>query len=782
MPITERVRLLRQQSLDARETLTSERAELLTAFYQQETGLLSTPVQRARAFAYILEHKHIAISPGELIVGEKGDAPKHAPTFPELCCHSLEDLDILDSREKTSFRVAPATRLAYEQTVIPYWRGRSMRELILSEMTEEWKAAYEAGIFTEFMEQRAPGHTVLDDKIYHKGMLDFQAEIERRLEQLDFLNDPLAYDRQQELRAMHIAAAALMRFAERYAALAAEMAAAEPHPQRRLELEKIARVCHNVPAHAPADLHEALQYYWFVHLGVTTELNTWDAFCPGKLDQHLLPFYDPAHRDEAEELLHCFWIKFNNQPAPPKVGVTAAESGTYTDFAQINIGGLRPDGSDGVNELSYLLLDVIEDMRLLQPSSSVQVSKKNPDRFVRRAARIIRTGFGQPSVFNSDLIVEELVRMGKSITDARCGGSSGCVEVGAFGKEAYILTGYFNLPKVLELALHNGLDPRTGRQLGPQTGDGRDFASLDEVFAAFERQMRHFLDIKVRGNQVIERLYAQHMPAPFLSLLTDDCIARGQDYHAGGARYNTTYIQGVGIGTMADALASIKKHVFEERTLSMAALLEMLAADFAGHERPRQMFLNRTPKYGNDDDYADDLMRRTFEAYLNAVDGRKNNRGGEYHVNMLPTTCHVYFGSVTGATPDGRRAGTPLSEGVSPVQGADRHGPTAVVRSVAKMDHVRTGGTLLNQKFTPQVLATDEGLDKFVQLVRTYFRLDGHHIQFNVVDAATLKAAQANPEQYRSLIVRVAGYSDYFCDLSKTLQDEIIARTEHEGF
>lgn len=782
MPITERVKMLRQQSLEAKETLSSERAELLTAFYQQETGLMSEPARRAKAFAYILEHKHVEIYPGELIVGEKGPAPKTAPTFPELCCHSLEDLDILNSREKTSFRVEPATREVYEKTVIPYWRGKSMRELILNEMTDEWKAAYEAGIFTEFMEQRAPGHTVLDDKIYHKGMLNFQAEIERRLETLDFLNDPEAYDKQEELKAMHIAAGALIRFGERYADLAAKQASVESDPARKAELEKISRVCRNVPARKPSDFHEALQYYWFVHLGVTTELNTWDAFCPGKLDQHLLPFYDPTKRDEAEELLHCLWIKFNNQPAPPKVGVTAAESGTYTDFAQINLGGLRPDGSDGVNELTYLLLDVIEEMRLLQPSSSVQVSKKNPDRFVRRAAKIIRTGFGQPSIFNSDLIVQELVRQGKSVTDARCGGSSGCVEVGAFGKEAYILTGYLNLPKVLELTLNNGTDPRTGAKLGIETGDPAAFTSFNELFSAFERQMLHFIDIKVRGNNTIERLYAKYMPAPFLSLLTDDCIARGKDYHAGGARYNTTYIQGVGIGTITDELSAIKKHVFEDKTLSMDKLLEILSVNFAGHERERQMLLNRTPRYGNDDDAADSLMVRVFEAYFNAVDGRKNLRGGEYHINLLPTTCHVYFGSVTGATPDGRKAWTPLSEGVSPVQGADHNGPTAAARSVAKMDHARTGGTLLNQKFTPQVLANDEGLDKLVQLVRTYFKLDGHHIQFNVVDAATLRAAQQNPEEYRSLIVRVAGYSDYFCDLSKTLQEEIIARTEHERF
>ncbi|MFN2225777.1 MAG: pyruvate formate lyase family protein, partial [Anaerolineae bacterium] len=466
----------------------------------------------------------------------------------------------------------------------------------------------------------------------------------------------------------------------------------------------------------------------------------------------------------------------------PKVGVTAAESSTYTDFAQINVGGQRTDGSDGVNDVTYLLLDVIEEMRLLQPSSSIQVSKKSPDRFLKRAARIIRTGFGQPSVFNCDLIVQELVRMGKSVADARDGGSSGCVEVGAFGKENYNLTGYFNMPKVLELALHDGLDPRTGRQLGPHTGDPASFASFEQLFAAYRRQLDYFVEIKVRGNNVVERLYAAHMPAPFLSLLIDDCIAAGRDYHDGGARYNTTYIQGVGLGTMADALSALKYHVFDTGTLSLLDLLAALAADFEGHERTRQLLLNRTPRYGNDDEYADGVMRRVFEAYFQAVDGRPNTKGGTYHVNLLPTTCHVYFGSVCGATPDGRRAGTPLSEGISPVQGADRHGPTAVLRSAAKMDHARTGGTLLNQKFTPQLLAGEEGLDHLVQLVRTYFRLDGHHVQFNVVDAETLRAAQRNPEQYRDLIVRVAGYSDYFCDLGQALQYEIIARTEHAAF
>ena len=788
MTMTERVTRLRKQSLEAQPAISTERAELMTEFYRQSTELMSAPMRRAKAFQYLLEHKTIHIGEGELIVGEKGIAPKATPTYPELCCHSLSDLDILDSREKVSFAVSPEARTTYEETMIPFWRGRSMRDLIFREMSDEWKAAYEAGVFTEFMEQRSPGHTVLDDKIYRKGLVGFKRDIEASLDALDYLADPDAYAKREELRAMVICADALIRFAQRHAQEAQDQAEVETDPVRKAELERIAQVCSHVPANAPRDFWEALQYYWFVHLGVTIELNPWDAFCPGKLDQHLLPFYRDGLQagtltpELAEELLQCFWIKFNNQPAPPKVGVTAAESSTYTDFAQINTGGVTENGSDAVNEVTYLILDVIEQMRLLQPSSSIQVSKKNPNRFVRRAARIIRTGFGQPSVFNSDLIVQELVRMGKRVADARNGGSSGCVEVGAFGKENYNLTGYFNMPKVLELTLHNGLDPRTGHQLGLQTGHAADFATFEELFEAFRKQLGHFVDIKVRGNNLIEQLYATHMPAPFLSLLIDDCIATGKDYHDGGARYNTTYIQGVGLGTMADALAAIKYCVFDRRTVPMSELLAALQDDFEGHERTYQVLLNKTPKYGNDDDYADEVMRAVFEAYFEAIDGRPNTKGGTYHINLLPTTCHVYFGSVIGATPDGRKAGTPLSEGISPVQSADRRGPTAVINSAAKMDHARTGGTLLNQKFTPQLLDSDAALEKLVHLIRTYFKLDGHHIQFNVVDAATLRAAQRNPELHRNLIVRVAGYSDYFCDLGRELQDEIIARTEHREF
>jgi len=787
--MTARTDRLRAESLAAVPTLCTERAELLTDFYRQHEGRHPAPVLRALAFAHLCVHKTIHIGPDELIVGERGSAPKATPTFPELTCHSDEELRILDDRPRTSYAVSDAARAVYREQIIPYWRGRSLRDRIFAALPLEWHEAYAAGIFTEFMEQRAPGHTVADGKIYRRGMLDFKAEIAGALAALGAKTgpdaDPESSARRDQLRAMEIAAGAVILLAERHAAVAEQRAADEPDQQRRTELERIAAICRRVPAREPRDFWEALQMYWFCHLAVITELNGWDAYSPGHLDQHLEPFYGRGvssgalSSDQARELLECFFIKFNNHPAPPKVGVTAAESSTYTDFASINLGGLRRDGGDGVSEVSFLLLEVIEELHLLQPSNNVQISHLTPDRFLMAACGVIRRGFGFPSVFNADTVVAELTRQGKSSEDAREGGTSGCVEAGAFGKEAYILTGYFNLPKILELALNDGVDPRTGQRLGPRTGQADRLSTFPGLLDAWRRQLRHFIDLKISGNRIIERLYAESMPAPFLSVITDDCIARGLDYNAGGARYNTSYIQGVGIGTLTDSLAALRKHVYEDRTCSLPELLTALRDDFAGREPLRQRLLNKSPKWGNDDDAADDLMREAFAAFYRAVEGRPNGRGGRYHINMLPTTCHVYFGSVLGAGPDGRHAGRPLSEGISPVQGRDRHGPTAVMRSAAKMDHVKTGGTLLNLKFTPEVLATEEALTKLAALIRTYFGLGGHHVQFNVVGAETLRQARRDPEANRGLIVRVAGYSDYFCDLSVALQEEIITRTEH---
>ncbi len=785
--MTDRIHRLREQSLNAVPYLSPERAVLATEAAQRFTDV-SPPMRRALTLKYIMEKKSVCINDGELIVGERGPSPKATYTYPELCCHSLADLDILNSREKVSFKVDDEMRRVYGESVIPFWKGRTTREKIFDTMTDEWKACYDAGIFTEFMEQRAPGHTVMGDKIYRKGLLEVKSEIESRVRSLRNRHDPDSAAKSEELNAMATSIEAVILLANRHADALGKLLQSERDPIRKEELENMQKICRRVPAYAPESFWEALQAYWFVHLGVITELNPWDAFNPGRLDQHLYPFYrrdiveGTLSREQARLLLQCFWIKFNNQPAPPKVGVTAAESGTYTDFANINSGGLRPDGSDGVNEVTYLILEVIDEMRLVQPSANIQVSAKNPDEFVKRAARIIRKGWGQPSVFNADAVVQELLRQGKSLEDARNGGTSGCVETGAFGKESYILTGYFNLPKVLEITLHHGTDPRTGKRIGIDTGPAENFTSFDELMDAYEKQLHHFVGIKLHGNDAIEQIFAREMPVPFLSVLIDDCVENARDYNAGGARYNTSYIQGVGLGTMTDCLSSLRYNLFDSRKLTMNELGQALSKDFEGHEHTRLLLLNKTPKYGNDDDYADDLMVRVFESYFREIDGRPNTKGGLYRINLLPTTCHIYFGSVVGATPDGRKAWTPLSEGISPVQGADRKGPTAVLKSAGKMDHQRTGGTLLNQKFSPSLLAGDKGIDNLTHLIRSYFILGGHHIQFNVVTAQMLRDAQDHPDQYRDLIVRVAGYSDYFNDLSKTLQDEIIARTEHQRF
>ena len=786
MIISERVKKLRDQSLNAVEKISAERALLITQFYKSdEARELSAPVKRAKAFEYLLKNKKICINEGELIVGERGPAPKETPTYPEISLHSMNDLEILNSREKVFFRVDEEVKSIYEKEIIPFWKGKSNRDRIMSLMTPEWLNAYHAGMFTEFQEQRAPGHTVLGYRMFKKGFLAVKEEIKESIAALNFYTDNNAFDRLEELKAMDIVCDAIIMYATRNADELEILAGNETDAKRGKELLVMADICRKVPAHAPETVHEMLQHYWFIHLGVITELNPWDSFNPGRLDQHLYPVYKKQiesgtlSSDELDDLLGCFWVKFNNHPSPPKMGVTASESNTYTDFCLINLGGVKSDGTDAVNEMSYILLDVIKEMRILQPSSMVQISKKSPDRFIHKALDIIRTGFGQPSCFNTDAIIQELLRQGKNLIDARNGGASGCVETGAFGTEAYWLTGYFNLPKILELTLNNGFDKRTNKLVGLETSRVADFVHFEDLIEAFKLQVKYFADIKIRGNNVIEKTFSCWLPVPFLSLLVEDCISNGKDYNSGGARYNTSYIQGVGLGSITDMLTSIRYNIYDKKKISWVELNKALESDFKGYEQVQYELIYNTPKFGNDDDYADQQAVAVFEAYYDAVNGRPNSRGGVHRINMLPTTSHVYFGSVIGATADGRNAYLPLSEGISPFQGVDHNGPTSVIKSASKIDHLRTGGTLLNQKFSPSFFEDEESYEKLTALIRSYFSLDGHHIQFNVVNAETLKDAQLHPEWYRDLIVRVAGYSDYFNDLGEDLQNEIIRRTEH---
>ena len=792
-----RIKRLHQQSLDTPATLTIERALIETAFYKEYYGKMPNCILRARNFYEICQKKTIYIGDDELIVGERGPLPKAVPTFPELTCHSVEDLHVLDTRELQPYHISQADIDTYEHEVIPYWQGRTQRERIFSHVSKAWEEAFHAGVFTEFMEQRAAGHTAMDGKMYHCGLLDVKRRIEEKIASLDYINDSIATDRQQELEAMAISCDAAILLAERHAELAEKMAdelASSPYgedarrAERVSELRRIAEVCHHVPAHAPRNLWEAIQMYWFVHLGTVTELNGWDSMNPGHIDQHLWPFYEQGladgslTRDKAKELLSCLWIKFNNQPAPPKVGITALESGTYNDFTNINIGGIDRNGKDASNELSYMILEIQEELHELQPGLSIHISRETPDEFLLAGCRVIRQGHGYPSVFNPDAYVQELVRQGKSLEDAREGGCSGCIEVGAFGKEAYLLTGYLNTPKILEITLHNGIDPVTGKRLGIETGDPRSFKDFNELYEAWRKQMVHFVNMKLAVNNYIERMFSLYAPATFLSLFIDDCIEKGMDYYSGGARYNTQYIQCTGLGTTTDCFATLRKHVFEESRYTMDELIRAIDTDFEGLEVMRQYIMNHTPFFGNDDDYADDLAVRIYNDLVRAIDGHPNTRGGKTHLNMLSTTCHNYFGSVCNATPNGRRARFAISDGTSPSHGADTHGPTSVIKSLGKLDQTMSGGTLLNVRFVPSLLRREEDLCKLAAFIRSYFSMGGHHIQFNIVDTPTLLDAQQHPDDYKDLLVRVAGYSDYFNDMTTQLQNEIIARTENEAF
>ncbi len=787
--MNERISKLRKLSVETEPSLSIERALHETAFYKENYGRYSIPVMRSLTFLDHCRKKALFLGEGELIVGERGPAPKVVPTFPELTCHSADDFQVLNTREMQRYKISAEDIATYETEVIPYWQGRTQRERIFNHVPLEWRAAYEAGLFTEFMEQRAPGHTALDGKIYRKGMIDFKREIAENLSNLDYLNDKEATDKAEQWKAMDIACDAAIVFAERHAALAEELAGKENDPVRAAELVKIAEVCRRVPANAPQTFWEAIQMYWFVHLGTITELNGWDAMNPGHFDQRLAPFYEKEiaegslTREQAKELLSCFWIKVNNHPAPPKVGITARESGTYNDFTNINIGGVKSDGTNGVSEVSYIMLEVIEELHILQPGNSAHISIVTPDKFLHAVTRVIRQGHGYPSVFNADIYVAEMLRQGKSLQDAREGGCSGCIEVGAFGKEAYLLTGYLNVPKILEITLNNGIDPSTGKVVGIKTGDPETFTSYEILYEAFLKQLHFVVDQKMRVSNYIDRMFAKYAPAPFLSVVIDDCIARGKDYYDGGPRYNTSYIQCCGLGTVTDSFAAIKKHVYEDKRFSLERLLKALKNNFTGEEAMRQTIINRTPFFGNDDEYADSIAVEVYNDLVNEIDGKPNIKpDGKYHLNMLSTTCHVYFGKVLGASPNGRLAGKSISDGTSPSHGADTHGPSAVIKSLSKLDQVKSGGTLLNQRFLPGLLKKEADLKKLGDLIRSYFTLGGHHIQFNIVDTATLLTAQACPDDYKDLLVRMAGYSDYFNDMNADLQQEIIERTENDGF
>jgi formate C-acetyltransferase len=741
-------------------------------------------MRRAKLLERILLEEPVVIQDGELIVGMKAPKPRGSPVYPEVNCAWVErDLETIATRPNTPFFVSPGTKRVLKREVFPFWRNRQIVDRILEAVPETIWEAERRGVLYNYYTSRTIGHFAVDyEKVLAKGFRGLMSDVQAILDGFDPGSSADAAKR-PFLESILIVCRAAVRFAARYGAAAKRLARGEKNPRRRRELELIAGICARVPAEPSCSFPEALQSFWFTHLVLNLEMNG-HSISPGRFDQYLNPYLEASLKsgelgpDEAQELLDLLWVKFD-EITLAKNGGESDTSSSYPDFQQLNVGGLAPDGRDATNALSEMCLTALEHTRLPQPQLSALISSKTPPRFLARCAEILKLGLGMPALFNADQVVLGSVNRGKTLADARRASINGCVTTYCDGKDRAASSGYFNLAKCLELALNDGVDRLSGERLGPATGGPAEWTAFDDLVGAFRLQIRHFVGLKVAYDNIVRGLYAGLFPVPFVSALIDDCAVRGLDWHAGGSRYAIAVISGVGLGTVADSLSAIRTHVYDKKTTTMAALKTALDEDFRGRSVLAETLRRKTPHFGNDDDAADDLALLTQRIFCEEVEKHSDVLGARYWVDLLPTTAHIALGKLTGATPDGRKAGHWLSEGISPVQGRDARGPTAAAKSVAKLDHVRTNGTLLNMKFSPACLATDEDVRDLASFLRAYFDLGGYHIQLNVVDRATLQRAQERPEDYRNLLVRVAGYSDYFVLLSRDIQDEIISRTEH---
>ena len=751
---------------------------------QKETEGQPTIVRRAEMLKRLLDEQPVCIQEGELIVGVKALKPRGSPVYPEINCSWLErDLDSVSTRSNTPFYVSEETKRVLREEVFPYWRGNQIIDRIIESVPDEIWRAEKLGVIYNYFTSRTIGHiTVGYDKVLDKGMEGIKKEVEERLSRLQF-EEPDYIHKKQFLEAMLMALNAAISFSKRYAKEALRLASKEKDSQRKAELKKIASICNRVPAKPARTFHEALQSFWFSHLILNLETNG-HSMCPGRFDQYMNRFYRRSvdsgelSQEEAQELLDLLWVKFDEITLAKNSGESDTSS-SYPDFQNLTIGGITPEGLDGTNELSYMCLTALEHVKLPQPQLSALISTKTPLKFLLRCCELLKYGIGLPALFNNDVMILGMVSRGRTLCDARRGNINGCVSPNVGGKDRIASSGYFNLAKCLELALNNGIDSLTDSQMGPRTGDANKFLTFDQLIDAFQQQVAYFVNLKVKYDNIVRDIYATYCPVPYTSALMDDCIEKCLDWHKGGAHYNHCMISGVGLGTVTDALAAIKKHVFEDKDVSMADLRTALAKDFKGQESLLTVLVKRTPHYGNDDDYPDALAMLVQKIFCDEVEKHRDVQGAKYYVDLLPTTAHIALGKLTGATPDGRHSHAWLSEGVSPVQGRDISGPTADAKSVAKLDHARCNGTLFNMKISPQCLRTSEDLHKFAALIRGYFDQGGFHVQFNVIEAETLRDAQKHPENYGNLLVRVAGYSDYFVQLSREIQEEIISRTEH---
>lgn len=775
--MSSRTERIKERTLQAEPTVSSERAQLFTNYvktHMQE----SIQLRMAKAFANVLENMTIRIEEDELIVGNMGPTPRSCQVFPEYSWSWInEELDRLEKRRTERFFVTEKDREILRE-VFGFWKGKSIAEICAGQMSDDSIAAAKAGVFTIGAPGTGIGHFIID----YKRVL--QEGLESILKQISELAQKVNKESAEFYQAVEITLRAVIRLAQRFSEAALEIAKTEQDADRREELHEISRICAAVPAKPATSFHEALQSFWFIHLLVQTESNG-HSVSTGRFDQYMYPFYERdlregnLTREEALELIEMLWVKFTSLIKLRDEYYSVAFAG-HPMFQNLTIGGQDIDGNDASNELTEIILEATGSIRVTQPTVSFRWHDKISDKLKTLVVKTISKGLGMPGLFNDNIIIPMMVEKGTNPAEAYNYSILGCVEPIIEGEsDPRQNIGYVNLPKILEVTLNNGWDPRTKTQVGPKTGIPQDFVTFHQLWEAYEIQIDHTIELLTKADRVAADVHASFAPTLLISALIKDCLEKGLNLQQGGARYCSGGIMGVGIAIVADSLSMLRKYVYETKTVSMKDFMEILSTDFEGHENFRVKLQNDPEKYGNDIEAVDLLARDVGQVFCRAVQKRLTTRGGPYHGALFSVSMYIPQGEILGATPNGRKAGIMLSDGVSPTQNQDTHGPTAAMKSVARLDHgLCYNGTLYNMKFTPSYFDSESSRKKFASLVDSYFKLDGFHVQFNVVDRETLEDAKMNPLKHRDLIVRVAGYSAYFIELDPFVQDEVIARTE----
>ncbi len=776
---------IKKRLLQNEREIDVERARYTTESYQQTEGE-PMPLRRAKMLRHLVRRMSITINPDELIVGNRSLLPRMGVIAPEGAVDWIDrELEILPTRPQDKFNIGPEQIKELREEIFPYWRGKTLEDTVAARIPADVKHAVDGKAFSLNQTDHAQGHILPDVEGWlWLGVKGLQQKVAAARQQPDVQ----APEQQIFYDAAEIALQAARELMQRYAGLAQQMAGQTSDRPRQKELKQIAETCIWVSENPARNFREALQAVWFLFVLLQIESNA-SSFSPGRFDQYMLLYLErdleSGHLTlpQAQTLLEHLWLKFNEIVLLRSSSSARYFAGFPIGF-NIALGGQHAGGSDATNFLSFMCLRAQANLGLTQPNLSIRIHKNSPQEFLKAGAFVISRGSGMPQVFNDEVIIPGQINRGITPTDARNYAVVGCVELSTPGKAlGWSDASMFNLMRILELTLFGGQDPQTGLQIGLETPSLDKMHSFADLETAYDRQLAHFVPLMVKGCNLVDSIHAENLPSPFLSLVIDDCLDRGLDVTGGGAHYNFSGVQGVQIANVADSLAAVQQAVFDENWLTAGELLTALRANYTENEILRQRLIHRVPKYGNDDDRVDKFEKKWADRYSELVARHPTIRGGVYQPGFYTVSAHVPMGANVGATPDGRLAGDPLADGgLSPTAGRDQKGPTAVLNSVSKINlRLASNGTLLNMKFLPSFFDGDTALDKFVIFLRGFCKLEIPHVQFNVVSVDTLRQAQNQPEQYRHLVVRVAGYSAYFTELDKDLQDEIIRRTEFES-